>query len=269
MGGAQPPVQQRNKKERTVLKDNGIPLYYQLETILRQRIFSGDFELKAPLPSEEALGQEYNVSRITVRQALASLEREGLIVRRRGKGTFVSEKAVSVECPKLTGFMEDLISMGIRTTAKLLDVSVIQPPPHVRERLRLGHGARVVRFEKVRLVEGSTFSHVFNYLPKDIGEKIEEKKLSGKPLLMILEDDLGIKAAEAVQTVEATVADSKVAPLLEVRVGDPLLKVERTVFDRNQRPVEYVSVLYRSDKYFFTVRLKRRKSEKSAGWRTV
>ena len=269
MGGAQPPVQQRNKKERTVLKDNGIPLYYQLETILRQRIFSGDFELKAPLPSEEALGQEYNVSRITVRQALASLEREGLIVRRRGKGTFVSEKAVSVECPKLTGFMEDLISMGIRTTAKLLDVSVIQPPPYVRERLRLGHGARVVRFEKVRLVEGSTFSHVFNYLPKDIGEKIEEKKLSGKPLLMILEDDLGIKAAEAVQTVEATVADSKVAPLLEVRVGDPLLKVERTVFDRNQRPVEYVSVLYRSDKYFFTVRLKRRKSEKSAGWRTV
>lgn len=252
-----------------MLKENGIPLYYQLETILRQRILSGDFGMKAPLPSEEALGQEYNVSRITVRQALASLEREGLIVRRRGKGTFVSEKATSLESPKLTGFMEDLISMGIKTTAKVLDMSVIEAPASIREHLKLGSDARVVRFEKVRLVEGGTFSHVFNYLPIDIGKRIPEEKLSGKPLLMILEDDLGIKAAEAVQTVEATAADSKVAPLLEVRVGAPLLKVERTVFDKNQRPIEYVSALYRSDRYFFTVRLKRRKSETSAGWKTV
>jgi len=258
-----------NKRDKVVFKDNGIPLYYQLETILRQRIVSGDFAFDAPLPSEEALGQEYNVSRITVRQALGSLEREGLIVRKRGKGTFISEKVKSLESPKLTGFMEDLISMGIKTTAKVLGMSVIQAPAHVREHLKLGPEAQVVRFEKIRLVEGSTFSHVFNYLPMDIGRKIRKEKLSGKPLLMILEDDLGIKAAEAVQTVEATVADAKVAPLLEVRVGDPLLKVERTVFDKNQRPIEYVSVLYRSDKYFFTVRLKRKKSEDSIGWKTI
>jgi len=253
-----------------MLKEKAIPLYYQLETILRRRILSGDFPLDTPLPSEEALGQEYDVSRITVRQALASLEREGLILRRRGKGTFIVEKAVTLESPRLTGFMEDLISMGIKTAAKVLDASMIEAPRIVANQLKLKHGKHdVLRLEKVRFVDGKPFSYVLNYLPADIGEKVPLNKVSGKPILMILEKDLGIRVGEAVQSIEATVADAEVAPLLEIRVSDPLLKVERTVFDLNHKPIEYVSVLYRADKYFFTVRLKRRKSENSVGWRTV
>ena len=83
---------------------------------------------------------------------------------------------------------------------------------------------------------------------------------------MILEDDLGIRAATAVQTVGATIADPEVANLLNIRVGEPLLKVERTVFDVNQKPVEYVSVQYRADKYFYTVNLNRKISKNSVGW---
>ena len=253
-----------------MLKEKAIPLYYQLETILRRRILVGDFSPDAHLPSEEALGQEYDVSRITVRQALASLERDGLIVRRRGKGTFVVEKAIPLESPKLTGFMEDLISMGIKTTAKVLDSSFLDAPRNIANQLKLEPDKqKVLRLEKVRLVEGKPFSYVLNYLPAEIGRNVPLNKVSGKPILMILEKDLGIRVGEAVQTIEATVADSKLAPLLEVRVGDSLLKVERTVFDTGQRPIEYVSALYRADKYFFTVRLKRRKSEHSVGWRTV
>jgi GntR family transcriptional regulator len=252
-----------------MLKNKAIPLYYQLETILRRRIMSGDFPLDAPLPSEEALGQEYDVSRITVRQALASLERDGLILRRRGKGTFVVEKAFAVETPKLTGSMEDLILMGIQTSTKILNTSIVDPPETIRTRLELKASEQAYRIEKVRSVEKDPFSYVINYLPSGIGERISMETLRVKPLLMVLEDDVGIRTSGADQTIEATVADALVAPLLDIRVGDPLLKVERTVYDTKGKPVEYVSVLYRADKYFFNVKLKRTRSKDSVGWRAV
>ena len=252
-----------------MLKEKAIPLYYQLETILRRRILAGDFPLDGPLPSEEALGQEYEVSRITVRQALASLEQEGLILRKRGKGTFLAAKALVLEKPKLTGSMEDLILMGMRTSTKILSVSIVEPPENIKNRLEVGAGEQVHRIEKVRFVEQDPFSYVINYLPSRIGEKINLDHLKIKPLLMVLEEDLGIRVNEADQTIEATVADALVAPLLALRVGDPLLKVERTVYDVKEKPVEYVSVLYRADKYFFNVKLKRSRSKQSVGWKAV
>ena len=221
------------------------------------------------MPSEEALTKEYSLSRITVRQALSSLESDGLIVRKRGKGTFVSKKHTYLESPKFTGFIEDLISMGIRTKSKILDISMVEGPQNIQEHLELEVGTQLFRIEKIRLVEGSPFSYVLNYLPPDIGQKIKKEDLIAKPLLMILEDDLGIKATEAVQSIEATIADTHVASLLGIRVGDPLLKGERTVFDVNHRPVEYVSVLYRADKYFYTVNLRRKRSESSVGWKAI
>lgn len=249
-----------------MLVDKEIPLYYQLETIIRKRILSGEFPQDAPFPSEESIGKEYEVSRITVRRALSSLDQEGLIIRKRGKGTFISEKAKSLESPRLSGFIEDIISMGIKTSTKVIDISWIDAPDKVRECLKIHETDQSLRIEKVRLIKGSTFSHVFDYLPPDIGQKIPLNKLNVKPLLMILEDDLGIRAATAVQTVEATIADPEVANLLNIRVGEPLLKVERTVFDVNQKPVEYVSVQYRADKYFYTVNLNRKISKNSVGW---
>jgi len=252
-----------------MLKNEAIPLYYQLETILRKRISSGELARGDLLPSEEALAKEYSLSRITVRQALSSLESDGLIVRKRGKGTFVSKKHTYLESPKFTGFIEDLISMGIRTKSKILDISMVEGPQNIQEHLELEVGTQLFRIEKIRLVEGSPFSYVLNYLPPDIGQKIKKEDLIAKPLLMILEDDLGIKATEAVQSIEATIADTHVASLLGIRVGDPLLKGERTVFDVNHRPVEYVSVLYRADKYFYTVNLRRKRSDSSVGWKAI
>jgi len=249
--------------------NKAIPLYYQLETILRKKIVAGEFTPGDLFPGEEALATAYGVSRVTVRQALYCLEKDGLISRKRGKGTFVSEKLGSVAPPKLTGFIEDLISMGIRTSVKVIDICMVEAPEIIKERLRLTEMRQVLRVEKVRLIEGSPFSHVLNYLPPDIGQKIKPDDFALKPLLMILEENFGIRPAQAIQTIEATIADSLVASLLEIRVGDPLLKVERVVFDVNEKPVEYVSSLYRADKYFYTVKLKRRKLKSSGAWGMV
>ena len=252
-----------------MLKDKGIPLYYQVETVLRNKILSGELPLAFTLPSEDALAEQYQVSRITIRQALSLLEKDGLVIRKRGKGTFVSEGVAIPESPKWNGSIEDLILMGIKTKTEVLEMSNIDPPEMVRDRLKLTGDAQVLRIEKIRSVEQSPFSYVLNYLHSDIGKDIHSEDLTLKPLLMILEENLGLVAARAKQTVEATIADSRVASLLDIRVGDPLLKVERVVYDPYKRPIEYVSVLYRADKYFFTVKLKRKRSKKSVGWQTV
>ncbi len=248
-----------------MLRDKAIPLYYQLETILRNKITSGDYSPDTPLPSEDALAEEYEVSRITVRQALSSLEQDGLVIRQRGKGTFVSENTNTLELPRFTGSIEDLILMGKRTKTKVIESSWIDPPDIIRQRLKVKE-AKVLRIEKIRHIEGDPFSHVFNYLPPELGNKLPMELVKSKPMLMILEDELGVRANEAEQSVEATIADVTDASLLDIRVGDPLLKAERTVYDVKGNPVEYVTVVYRADKYAFTMKLKRKRTDKSIGW---
>ena len=248
-----------------MLRDKAIPLYYQLETILRNKITSGDYSPDSPLPSEDALAEEYEVSRITVRQALSSLEQDGLVIRQRGKGTFVSENVNTLELPRFTGSIEDLILMGKRTKTKVIESSWIDPPDIIRQRLKV-KDAKVLRIEKIRHIEGHPFSHVFNYLPPELGNKLPMGLVKSKPMLMILEDELGVRANEAEQSVEATIADVTDASLLDIRVGDPLLKAERTVYDVKGNPVEYVTVVYRADKYAFTMKLKRKRTDKSIGW---
>ena len=245
-----------------------IPLYYQLETILRKKIMSGDFSPEIPMPSEDALARGYKVSRITVRQALSALEKDGLLIRQPGRGTFISEKADSLELPRFTGSIEDLVLMGKRTEIRVIDSTWVNPPGHIRDHLSV-KDEQVLRIEKVRNIEGKPFSHVFNYLPPHIGKKLSMDLVKSKPMLMILEDDLGVRAIEADQTVEATIADPEVASLLEIRVGDPLLKTERTVYDDKHNPVEYVTVMYRADKYAYTMKLKRKKTDNSRGWGAV
>lgn len=249
-----------------MLREGTIPLYRQLESILRKKIVSGEYSAGCLLPSEAALAEKYSLSRITARQALSLLENDDLVVRKRGKGTFVSEKLPALQTSKLGGSIEDMIAMGVKTSVKFIDASSVEPAPKVQKLLLTDKGEEVLRVEKIRLVDRKPFSRVVNYLPAEIGKRIDLEKIKTEPILLIVEDDLGISVSHAVQTIEATIADIEIAPQLEVHAGDPLMKVERTVYGVDGRPIEFVSVLYRADKYCFTVKLERNKSDESEGW---
>lgn len=251
-----------------MLRDKPIPLYYQLETILRRKILSGELPVHAHLPSEEALAEEYGVSRITVRQALAALERDGLVVRQRGKGTFVAERSDQLDLPHFTGSIEDLVLMGMQTKFQLIDMLWIDPPEPIANKLN-SRGSKVLRVEKVRHVHDGPLSHVLNYLPKHVGERLPVDILDTKPMMMILEEELGLELAEADQSVSATLADAEIATLLGIRAGDPLLKAERTIYDRDGCPVEVVTTLYRADKYSLVMKLKRRLVGNVLSWETI
>lgn len=247
-------------------KDRSIPLYYQLETILREKINSGELRPGDPFPTEDQLGKSYKVSRITVRQALSALEKEGLINRKRGKGTFVAENQTKLEPMKLTGMIEDIIAMGIKTKTKIINFGFVHSPPKVAESLKVSEEDQVLRIERIRLIKELPVSYTVSYIPSDLGKKISIKDLTIQPILNILEKKCKVKIARGFQIIEATLADSRIASFLGVMSGAPLLKIERTVFDIKNRPVEYISILYRSDRYHYSVDLVRKRSESEARW---
>jgi len=247
-------------------KDRSIPLYYQLENILREKINSEEYRPGDSFPTEDQLVQSYKVSRITVRQALAALEKDRLIVRARGKGSFVAANQTQLEPMKLTGMMEDIVAMGIKTKTKIINFDFVHPSKKVIENLKLDEDAKVLRVERVRSIKGSPVSYSLTYIPSDLGKKINIRDLTFQPILDVLEKKCKIKIGRGFQIIEATVADSRIASFLEVMTGAPLLKIERTVFDIKNRPLEYISILYRSDRYHYSVELVRKRSEAKARW---
>jgi GntR family transcriptional regulator len=247
-------------------KDRSIPLYYQLENILREKIISGEYGPGDPFPTEDQLVQSYKVSRITVRQALSALEKDGLITRKRGKGSFVTQSQTHLEPMRLTGMIEDIIAMGIKTKTRIINFGFVRPPKKVSESLKIDEDAKVLRIERIRSIKGEPISYTISYVPSDLGKKINIRDLTVHPLLNILEYKCKVKIVRGSQIIEATVADSRVASFLEVMTGAPLLKIERVVFDAKNRPVEYISILYRSDRYHYSVDLIRKRSEFKAQW---
>jgi GntR family transcriptional regulator len=181
-------------------------------------------------------------------------------------GSIAAETPLHLKAMKLTGMIEEIMATGMKTRTIILNFGFVHPPNKVGENLRLNADAKVLRIERVRLIKGQPISYSISYIPSDLGEKISIKDLTVQPLLNILEDKCKMKIVRGSQVIEATLADSRVASFLEVMIGAPLLKMERVVFDSRSRPIEYISILYRSDRYHYNVDFIRRRSEAEARW---
>jgi GntR family transcriptional regulator len=244
-----------------------VPLYYQLAGILREKILSAQFAVGERIPTEAELVREYGVSRITVRQALSALEKEGLIRREAGRGTFVTEHGAFTGTMRMEGSFQDLMALGLATEVRLVDLRTVRATPAECEALALPAGSSLVRATRVRHHHHEPYSYLVNDLPFEIGRRISRADWKGS-ILRALESRLGIPLREAEQSVRASLADATQARLLGTRIGAPLLAVDRLVFTNNRRPVERVRVFYRSDIYSFTVHLAREGThpEPHVGW---
>lgn len=250
-------------KPATTFVSKRIPLYYQLENLLREQINSGAYVAGDRLPTESELIAQYGVSRITVRQALLALAAEGVIERRQGRGTFVVERKNKRRAFRgqthLTGSLDEIIEMGLATPVKVLEMNRVEAGAHEAERLGLKPGEPIYRVKRLRLRQGKPYSLIVNCLPVEIGARFTRAELSSGSLLKTIESKLGLRPEHADQQITAALADPYVAGLLDVRVGSALLSIERVVYTAEEQPVEYVHVLYRSDLYSYAVRLTRDK----------
>jgi len=241
-----------------------IPLYYQLENILREKIMSGAFAAGARLPTEAELIRLYGVGRITVRQALAALTKDGLIERKRRRGTFVTERKTKRppfdERIDLTGSLDEVIAAEAGMKFKVIEMRRIDADPQEAELFGLGTGEPLYRVKRLGLREDKPRNLTLDYLPAEIGEKLTLEELSAGSLLQMLETRFGLKLKSATQRINAALADPYLAKLLDVRVGSPMLSIERLIYAGAAAPIEFSQTLFAADLDGYAICLTRGKA---------
>jgi GntR family transcriptional regulator len=162
------------------------------------------------------------------------LIQEGFLISKRGEGTFVTknENLINSFNLEFSGFMDDLFYQVQKSKTKSVKIAKMVAPKLIKEKLELKVDAEVVQIKRVRFKENNSFAYTINYLPIEIGTKIIKGQLYEKPLLRILEQDLGIQFTEAFQTIEASFADQEVSEALGIASGAPVLFVERIMYGR-------------------------------------
>ncbi len=231
-----------------------VPIHFQIEIILRNSILRGEYEPNAQLPTEAELSKQYGVSRIPIRQALATLENDGIIYRKQGKGTFVSSNVKKYETSSLMEYIHDG-SYPRGEGAKVIDFTYISATGNIAKRLGLQEGSKICRIERLRSDKAGPISHIYNFIPGDICSKIKPEFLVNTPMLTVLKKKLKINVVRIKQTITASIADGYVATMLNIRFGEPIMVLQRTYFDDHDVPVQYALTALRGDKYSYEVDL--------------
>ncbi len=264
------PIVATDKSEGALSKELGVPLYHQIQHLVRHRIHSGLYPPGTQIPSEHDLCRELSVSRVTLREALRELVRENLLVKVQGKGTFVSSNPPKRLSPvRYTGFLEEL-QERVRKL-RVTEVEVMQTPAtsELKSTLQLSPATtEVTLIKRLRHIDSEPFSYTLNYLPSEIGARIKPKDLRSLPLLKILQEDLKIPILRARETIEAAPADPDTARRLAIPVLYPVMHMTRIMYTTGDRPFELVDIFYRADKYHYSVNMTRVKKGGRWTWNT-
>jgi GntR family transcriptional regulator len=205
------------------------------------------------LPSEAELGATFGVSRGTIRHALEVLEREGLVFRRQGKGTFIGRRRLAYDLTRLSSTTEDLLERGWKPGSRVLGIEAVRPRAAIQGFLQLPKGARVWELRRLRLADGEPVCLVSSYLPVRLTPGLDKHDLTGS-LAKLLAEEYGIKLRTADQTIRARGAVGEEAELLGVPEGEPIFMITRVAYDEQGTPVEYLGSLWRGDRYDLQVR---------------
>ena len=239
--------------------DAVLPIYFQIKQTIRGWIVNRQYNPGEKIPSETELMVQFKVSRMTVRQAISQLVQEGLLISRRGEGTFVStdERLINSFNAELRGFLDNIFARNLNLETRSATVTLMAAPKLIKQKLELNNDeCNVIQIKRNRFLHGKNFNFAINYIPVDIGERIVESELYKKPLSQILVGDLGVSFAESVQTIEASFADQEVAEALAVASGSPILFIERIVFNREHKPVDLFQSSYPGDRCKLVVHFK-------------
>lgn len=237
-----------------IKKNAAIPIYQQLQQQLEKLILEGTWRFKDPLPSETMLAERLNISVMTVRQAMAQLVHKGLIYREKGRGTFVTPQPFEHHLQRLESFSEDMRARNLTPASETLAFEIVRVPLRIAPHLRLRSGDDVLHIKRLRLVDDRPVALHDAYVTHTELKREELERIGS--LYGVLEDR-GVQLVEADETLEAVAADERIAGLLAIQPGAPLLKATRVTWDQAHQPVEYVVAHYRADFYRYTVRLRR------------
>ena len=236
-------------------------MYYRVASLLKARILGGVYVPGELLSTERQIAEEFEVSRITARQALNQLREQGLVTRRRGQGTYVSEalpESARQAPVEFSGFLDDLLTQADHAETRELEWdSTAAAPPDVYQALDLPEGTPILRIDRVRARRGQPYAIVRNWIPPTIADRLDVERLWDTSFLRLLETDIGVRVTESIEDIRASTADEDLAERLGIGIGSPLLAIERVSYAEGGDIVEYVITWYAADRYHFRARLTR------------
>jgi GntR family transcriptional regulator len=235
--------------------NSAVPLHVQAEELLRKMIEDPQFRNGKFLPNEVELSQQLEISRTTLRQALNKLVYEGLLIRKKGIGTRVSEKTVSSKSMNWKSFSQEMAARGIPIRNFELHISWVKPHEDLVHFFGIKPEEKVLKLERLRGRPEGPFVYFVSFFHPSIGLNGEED--FKRPLYEILEQDYSVIATLSKEEISAKAADHFIAGKLEIDTGDPVLFRKRFVYDQSEKPIELNLGYYKSDSFIYTVESRR------------
>ena len=234
-------------------RSSPVAMHRQLAQHLRDAITTGVYKQGDRIATEQELSQKYDVSRITARQAVIQLVSESLLVRRQGKGTFVTARPVKHDLVELHGFFDALVARGVNPEIQLIEFSKLVPPARICEKLQ-SDNKQVTFWKRLYCRDGEPFAVAWVYLaPQVVGvtRALAEKHTS----YHIIESLRQLKIAHADISIRAQLSDAKTRKLLRMPPGTPLIALERVSYLSDNTPIEYALYCAHADSYEYAFRV--------------
>lgn len=231
--------------------------YLAIRNWLLDGIERGAFARGAQLPSEHDLMARFAVSRVTARQALDDLRRQGLVESRRGKGYFVSRLTAVHSLERLQSFGEMMAPLGVATHSNVIELLETPATKEVATALQIAAATPVTRIVRTRLAAGTVVSLDVSFFPSDVGRPLMRLDLAREDIFLLLERRLEIELGYADITIDVVPVELRHAKFLGATAGEPVLRIRRLTYDNDGRAIDYERIYARLDALKFRVRVPR------------
>jgi GntR family transcriptional regulator len=231
---------------------NGVPAYQKIRDSIQKRIEAGQLNPGDPVDSERELANIHGVSLMTARHALVSLERDGMVERRRGAGTFVAQPKIHFN--RLMSYTEQMASRGLAAASKLLCSKVINGEHDVAARLCVPATSTLIKVERLRHAADEPFALETCFLPAEDFPSLVSAPLGRTSLFGLLQREYGVELAYADEEIDATPADGRTAELMGIARSEPLLRIRQVIYSTKGKATVFVLGLYRSDRHNLLIR---------------
>jgi GntR family transcriptional regulator len=236
----------------------GIPKYIQLSKILKEKIASGEYHADSPIPTEKDLCSQYQVSRITVRQAINTLVQEKLLYREQGRGTYIQPQKLKRDITNIYSFTNDMLKLGLRPGSILMEQKIVDAEPEAAERLKLPpKDCRVLRVVRLRLANEIPVIYETTLIPRFLCPQLVKEDLAKGSLYQILGEKYKLVPRHAEESYEAIVMSESQAQLLQCSSTrhQPALSIQRIAFLEDMTPLEFTTSVGRGDRLTFSIKM--------------